>query len=631
MKSILNYFSKIAKGDAGENEVLTSITHLLRNADDQNNFFLLQKVKIPDLTTTVEIDLLLLHPVFGIYVIEVKNWENLSFLDSKNNPFDQVNGYKNLLLTFLNEKMGRVPLNVESRVVFPSIEKEYAQNYFQENKYYNNYKNITFFKEDLTSKNLFQKFFNSSNSVIANKKDFIQVASFLIDKKSIAKAEGKIVPIITKDEILFFDHKQLSILNGYNGDFKVIRGVAGTGKTIILTNFVQNKIEADPQNKFLILCFNKSLAQELSESFDERHKKNIATYSLFSLLNRINFNYEKIGFHQEKNFNKKYELLKSDVATKEFQEKFSKHLKTHPIDYFLCDETQDMPANIMRVIYEEIKDCIFFIDEAQKFYSYSMDNIGEIFKHESFPKIDMRGKVHNLKNVYRTPSNIAKCAFEILSLDSGINAYYKKSFYLKNGFLNDISFILEDGNIKVGDWDSFENLKKLIDSLQTQTVILTQYKESKYPNSASVESINAYIKNIGKEDFIKAMTFQSVKGLEAKNIVLHNFDEFLYATVKYDKKIMYRKVYVLLTRALENIYISIGDNKKLQEDEKLIEIIEIIKKHHSSIQKINKKEESNDRILQLAQLKPKVSKFKETGEVVIVASELFKIVAGLFG
>jgi hypothetical protein len=94
---------------------------------------------------------------------------------------------------------------------------------------------------------------------------------------------------------------------------------------------------------------------------------------------------------------------------------------------------------------------------------------------------------------------------------------------------------------------------------------------------------------------------------------------------------MYRKVYVLLTRALENIYISIEDNKKLQKDEKIVEIIKIIKQHQYLLQKQNENKTDETRVLQLAQLKPKVSTFKEAGEVVIVASELFAIVAGLFG
>ena len=638
MSSILNFFSKIAKGDKGENEVLSSITQLLRQGENKDNFFLLQKVKIPDITKTVEIDLLLIHPTLGLYVIEVKNWDSLDFLDQQNNPFDQVDTYKNLLLAFLEDKMGKIPINIESKVVFPAIKSTEAKSFFAQNPYYKNYSSSTFFQDDLQNRDLFQEFFQSSNTIIPNKKEFMSIASYLMDKKSIKEAQNRIVPIITKDEILFFDHKQLSILNGYSGGFRVIRGVAGTGKTIILTNFIQNKLERDPKEKFLLLCFNKKLAQTLADSFNPKYKKNIASYSLFSLLYRVQFDFEKLGITQKTPFEKQFEIIKSPQGTKEFQEKFTTHLRTHPIDYFLCDETQDMPPNIMRVIYEAIGDCIFFIDEAQKFYRYSMDSIAEVFKHEEFENIDMRGHIKNLKNVYRTPSNIAKCAFEILSCDTKINAYYKKSFYLKENFLDDINFILEDGTINVGSWDSFSKLKALIDTMEEETVILTHYKNSKYENSVSVASINDYIASIGKEEYISAMTFQSIKGLEAKNIVLHNFDQFLITTAKYDTEIMYRKVYVLFTRALQNLYISIENEEELLKNAKLKTLLEIINRHHNTVSQalLNEKKNPEEKKsislekLELAKLKPNMSQLKESGEMVIVASELFALVAGLF-
>lgn len=94
-----------------------------------------------------------------------------------------------------------------------------------------------------------------------------------------SRLKQKIIPIITKDEVMFFDHKQLSIMNGYTGGFRVIRGVAGTGKTMILANFVANRFERDENKKFLVLCFNKNLAQNIKSSFGDKFiNKNIAVY-----------------------------------------------------------------------------------------------------------------------------------------------------------------------------------------------------------------------------------------------------------------------------------------------------------------------------------------------------------------
>ncbi|MFX4155719.1 hypothetical protein ACOL23_12350, partial [Aliarcobacter butzleri] len=92
---------------------------------------------------------------------------------------------------------------------------------------------------------------------------------------------------------------------------------------------------------------------------------------LFAFLNLIKFDSEKCNITKDTSFEEKYKIFESDIALEEFSLKLQEYLKTNPIDYFICDETQDMPAGFMRIIYEQIKDCIFFIDEAQKFYSYS--------------------------------------------------------------------------------------------------------------------------------------------------------------------------------------------------------------------------------------------------------------------
>ena len=447
MKSILGIFSKISKGNIGETEVLESITKLLKNGKDETNFFIIPKVQIEDGSTTKEIDIILLHPLFGLFVIEVKNWNKL-IVTEENNPFEQAKEYKNLLLAKIKDEFGKVAINVEFRVVFPQLTYEDAKEFFLENKHLEAYKQHSFFKEDLQSKERFRRFFNSVSPILPNKKEFLKIASLLVDKEKIKNSEDKIMPIISNDEIIYFDHKQLSVLNGYTDGFRIIRGVAGTGKTIVLSHFINNKVNNGEVEKFLILCFNKKLVDNLIQIFSEsEYKESIKINSLFTFLININFDFEKCNINKETTFEERYKIFETDVALEEFSLKFENYLKQNPIDYFICDETQDMPAGFMRIIYEKINDCIFFIDEAQKFYTYSMNDISNIFHHPKFEKLSMQGRVKNLKNVYRTPSNIAKCAFELLSNDSKLNQYYKKSFYLKNDFLSDINFILEDGKI----------------------------------------------------------------------------------------------------------------------------------------------------------------------------------------
>lgn len=610
----LKIFDRLGIGDRGENMVFESIHKLLKGQHD--HYFLIPKAKISNGTSTIEIDLTLLHATLGIFAIEVKNWSSLDSLNSTNDPYKQVSRYKDILLGLIEDNIGKIPINVEYRVIFPQISRKEGERFFENNKKYKNYMNHTLFKEDIENKENFKYFFGATHSLIPNKKEFLAIASLLVDKKSIKEKRERILPVITQDEILFFDFKQLSILNGYTGGFRIIRGVAGTGKTVILTNFVKNRLKFYNDEKFLILCFNKKLKKSILDTFDKNERKSVAVLSLFELLNNIGFDEERVGITQKDSLDEVFAKLKTKEATNEFREKFRARLRKKPIDLFLCDETQDMPPNFMRVIYEEIGDCIFFIDEAQKFYSYSMDSIAEVFHHPDFPKLSMRGRVKNLKNVYRTPSNIARCAFEILSHDKKLNEYYRKSHYLQKNFLSDINFLLQKGRIEIGNFEEPLSLKELLQSLdQNQEIaILTQYR-------SKVEELRHFLDKNGYMN-VKVMTFQSIKGLEADTVILHDFHEFLRIVASYENSILFRKVYVLLTRAREALYISWP--KDLHPQVPSIKRILSILQSHQTI------ETSIEDPHKLTKLMPTIKEYKEQAEMVVLAAELFGIVAGLF-
>lgn len=623
--SLSGVFANLFKGETGEAEVLTSISKLLKNKSGEENYYLIPKATLSDINGSVEIDLLLLHPVLGVYVIEVKNWSSMDVYSERKSPYEQANRYQDMVLALLQKEFGRVPINVEFRVIFPSISKEEGEQFFQNHPYEKHFINHTFFKEHMEQKDKFERFFNATVVNSPNKKQFLKISSLLVPTKTLKANKNRIIPVITKDEIIFFDQKQLSIMNGYRGDFRIIRGVAGTGKTIILTNFVAQRLSIDENETFLILCFNKKLGNEIKESFgDKYNKRQIAIYSIMALLLRIGFDKAKVGIQDNDSLDRQYELFESDVALVEFREKFRKHLKAHPIDYVLCDETQDMPAGFMRIIYEEIRDCIFFIDEAQMFFGYTMENIASIFHHPKFEKKSMSGRVKNLKYVYRTPSNIAHCAFKLLSFDTSLNRYYKKSYYLQNSFLEDISCVLEDGSLVLGDYDSFENLEKLLVTMPNDetTVVLTHTRRS----VAYIEDILQKLQNKN----IKVMTMQSIKGLEAQNVIMHNFGWFLNTVIQNEKSIVYRKVYVLLTRAKEKLYISTTNiTSNSQEIQNIIKTLQEYEKLPTKDEAIVDKKEKSAK-LKLAKIRPVLHDVKDGTELVVAASELFAIIGGLF-
>jgi len=560
---------KIFKGKDGELAVLNSISNILEEKEFKNpSFLILNRVTVPDITGSKEIDLLLLHPVLGIYIIEVKNWNSLKYLlSNKNNPFESVREKSDLLKTFINENLRTLPINIEHRVVFPSISSREGEKFFKEHTSYKRYKNHTFFRDDLSNKEKFRRFFNSSSNVVPTKEQFINVVKLLAGE---ANVNENIIPILSKGKISFFDYKQLSVLNGYTGGFRVIRGVAGTGKTVILINFIVNR----PEEKILVLCFNKRLKETIVEELKRLKKnKNAHVYSLFGFLKKIKF-----GFSTKNSIEQEYATFETRKAIDEFRKKLKEYLKSNPISIFLCDETQDMPPGFMRVMLEEIKNCIFFIDEGQKFYPYTMNEIRDIFYHPEFNKgIPMTGRVRNLKTIYRTPSNLAKCALEILSLDKSINGYYKKAKYIENNLLSDVNYVLEEGKIFIGDFSDFNTILEVTKNFlqNKKTYVLTYTKKI-------ADSLDGVLKKENIQN-VRTLPLQAVKGLEADNIVIHGFDYFLLKSFENPKEreILYRKIYVLMTRARENLFLSIkGDSyPEIERIPELGKVLSIIKKH----------------------------------------------------
>lgn len=505
-------------------------------------------------------------------MIEVKNWKNLDFL-AKENPFDSIKQKADLLKTFLNENLKEIPINIEHRVVFPSISSEDGEKFFKLHPVFKRYENHVFFRDDLLNRERFRRFFNSSLNIVPTKEQFINVVRLLTVKSEYN--ESDIVPLLSKSKISFFDYKQLSVLNGYTGGFRVIRGVAGTGKTVILINFIVSR----PDEKFLVLCFNKKLKETIDREVNRlKVKSNVNIYSLFEFLGRIGFNFKKFNLTERDSLERYYEVFETEDAIYEFRKKLKWYLKFKPISIFLCDETQDMPPAFMRVLLDEIKNCIFFVDEGQKFYPYTMNSVRDIFYHPKFEeKISMRGRVKNLKTIYRTPSNLAKCSLEILSLDERINDYYRKAKYIEGNLLSDINCILEEGEIFIGNFHDFDVILDIVKSFSNdkRTYILTYTKNIAH-------SINKMLRNKGFVN-VRAFPMQAVKGLEAENVIIHDFDYFLLSSFKNpkEKEILFRKVYVLMTRAREQLFLSVRDNlySKLQKIEDLNKIMSILSKY----------------------------------------------------
>jgi len=131
---------------------------------------------------------------------------------------------------------------------------------------------------------------------------------------------------------------------------------------------------------------------------------------------------------------------------------------------------------------------------------------------------------------------------------------------------------------------------------------------------------------------IEVLTIQSIKGLEAQNVIIHNFLPFLQTIYKNERALFYRKIYVLLTRSRENLYISLPKNLDENLPDEIKKVVEIIKKYANLTQVLPEPDEhkKTKSSLKLASIRPVLRDVKEVGELVVTGSQLFAIIAGLF-
>ncbi|WP_204161529.1 ATP-binding domain-containing protein [Campylobacter concisus] len=90
---------------------------------------------------------------------------------------------------------------------------------------------------------------------------------------------------------------------------------------------------------------------------------------------------------------------------------------------------------------------------------------------------------------------------------------------------------------------------------------------------------------------VEVLTIQSIKGLEAQNVIIHNFLLFLQTIYKNERALFYRKIYVLLTRSRENLYISLPKNLDENLPDEIKQVVEIIKKYANLTQVLPEPEE----------------------------------------
>ncbi len=204
-------------------------------------------------------------------------------------------------------------------------------------------------------------------------------------------------------EILrIMDLRQENAARRISSGHRLIRGVAGSGKTVILVARAKLLARHFPKRKILVTCFNKTLAEFLKIQLLGAGNKNVTVRHLSSLAWRL--------------------IHDAGLCQPDFRDRLAVALRAREAvrrgagnryDTILVDEAQDFQKEeieLIRDLFKDDKDELLFVaDAAQKIYKK-----GFSWKSAGF---DMTGRTTILKKNYRNTKQILE--FGLLFLTAG--------------------------------------------------------------------------------------------------------------------------------------------------------------------------------------------------------------------
>ncbi len=355
-------------------------------------------------------------------------------------------------------------------------------------------------------------------------------------------SKGKIISELEKKIALFDRQQRLFFPKPIEGPTR-IRGLAGSGKTIILTMKAAMLHLSNPDAEIIYTFWTKSLYQQIKQwitNFYRQYsngrkpnwkkiqvlhgwgsKQKEGVYRLICLANRIN----PLSLTELKSYADPF-----DVACK----RLIKEVNLLPkYDYILIDEGQDFPASFIQICDKLAKDHRFVLayDDQQSIFQSKAPNPGEIFGYDknNNPKRTFKDDFI-LYKVYRNPREVLICAHAL-----GFGIYGKKIVQVIEDmdYWEDIGYLVKEGVAISGSIIKVERPEE-----NSITFISTFYKPE--------EIIRVEVcQNLEKE--IERLVYLIKRDIEVENL---NPDDILVITVNdYSAKLVLRKV----SKALEEV------------------------------------------------------------------------------
>ena len=382
--------------------------------------------------------------------------------------------------------------------------------------------------------------------------------------------------LLSLHDIKTMDLHQEKLAKQIGDKNRLIRGVAGSGKTIILASRAKMLTKQNPDWKILILCYNISLANSIQQMIHHMLNEPEDLFDFDPSIKDVqNQNIIVRNFHS---------WLKNDLKIREYQlpeiiEKIEKKETILPTyDAVMIDEGQDFEADWLRLvsllINADTQSLLLVEDRAQTIYNRKRSYVQDT-------GFSFQGRSKVLTINYRNTSQIVKFAWD----------FFREHSVFKNKVINrdlDGEIIApqstkrkgpEPGIVKAATFsDEMRIVSRQIKKLHEEKKVpleemLILYRVKKTYKSPIVDMIKRTLNesaipfywitenDVSKRSFekedgkVKISTIDSSKGLDFQAVFIVNVDSMPFP-LEEDKEREVSLFYIGMTRAKEYLCLS---------------------------------------------------------------------------
>ncbi len=205
--------------------------------------------------------------------------------------------------------------------------------------------------------------------------------------------------------IKVLDRRQEMLARWLGGGYRVIKGVAGSGKTLVLVSRAKLIGGSLPNWRVLLTCYNRVLADELAKQVAEVGNVTVKN------IDRLPFDLAR----ETKQRNKPFQFDRDDDDFEARIELCVDYLEEHPqtgmFDFVLVDETQDFDPKRLEFAYRLLK-------PGRRDFVVARDAAQNVYRRPAWLPSDTsgRGRTKILSTNYRNTREVLHLAFELLMM-----------------------------------------------------------------------------------------------------------------------------------------------------------------------------------------------------------------------